>query len=408
MMKIKLRKNLIYLLIYFICTFVLYNVIGFFIDKIFEFDSVYICIFLSPIGNIIGGLIVFLYQKYSLRKREKIKYFGIKLIHNKKNIAQDRKLKIILLIFFAAFFNYYNFILNSIFSIVWEPGLTPWSMALRLSGIQIIISTLIYIYAFGFIIKKHHKISLIIIGIFMFLSISTDMIFMVLYTYHNNLYKYLGVVISKYFLTLYYYIGFSFGDCIEKYLVDYNYMNPFIILMLEGVFQLIMASLSIIKVDPFKPFENIKKLNNKALFIFLFILYTLLQVLVNIYRIYCNVIYSPMARSLIDYLLNPLIIIYSFCILNDFYHITAYFIIAEIICIVMSFFGCVFNEYIIIYCGGLELETKDEIADRADSQLENELDIIDDISIYSENDENDVKMNGSNINKSFDNNGLGI
>ena len=115
-----------------------------------------------------------------------------------------------------------------------------------------------------------------------------------------------------------------------------------------------------------------------------------------------------MARSLIDYLLNPLIIIYSFCILNDFYHITAYFIIAEIICIVMSFFGCVFNEYIIIYCGGLELETKDEIADRADSQLENELDIIDDISIYSENDENDVKMNGSNTNKSFDNNGLGI
>ena len=408
MMKIKLRKNLIYLLIYFICTFVLYNVIGFFIDKIFEFDSVYICIFLSPIGNIIGGLIVFLYQKYSLRKREKIKYFGIKLIHNKKNIAQDRKLKIILLIFFAAFFNYYNFILNSIFSIVWEPGLTPWSMALRLSGIQIIVSTLIYIYAFGFIIKKRHKISLIIIGIFMFLSISTDMIFMVLYTYHNNLYKYLGVVISKYFLTFYYYIGFSFGDCIEKYLVDYNYMNPFIILMLEGVFQLIMASLSIIKVDPFKPFENIKKLNNKALFIFLFILYTLLQVLVNIYRIYCNVIYSPMARSLIDYLLNPLIIIYSFCILNDFYNITAYFIIAEIICIVMSFFGCVFNEYIIIYCGGLELETKDEIADRANSQLENELDIIDDISIYSENDENDVKMNGSNINKSFDNNGLGI
>ena len=272
MIKIKLRRNLIYLLIYFICTFVLYNVIGFFIDKIFEFDSVYICIFLSPIGNIIGGLIVFLYQKYSLRKREKIKYFGIKLIHNKKNIAQDRKLKIILLIFFAAFFNYYNFILNSIFSIVWEPGLTIWSMAQRLSGIQIIVSTLIYIYAFGFIIKKHHKFSLIIIGIFMFLSISTDMIFMVLYTYHNNLYKYLGVVISKYFLTFYYYIGFSFGDWIEKYLVDYNYMNPFIILMLEGVFQLIMASLSIIKVEPFKPFENIKKLNNKALFIFLFIL----------------------------------------------------------------------------------------------------------------------------------------
>ena len=194
------------------------------------------------------------------------------LIHNKNNIAQDGKLKKILLIFFAAFFNYYNFILNYVFSIVWEPGLTPWSMNLRLSGIQIIVSTIICTYAFEFKIKKHHKISLIIIGIFMFLSISTDMIFMVLYIYNNILRKYLRVIIGKYFLALYYYMGYSFSDCIEKYLVDYNYMNPFLILILEGVFQLIMGALSIIKIDPFKPFEKIKKLNNKALFIFLFIL----------------------------------------------------------------------------------------------------------------------------------------
>ena len=31
----------------------------------------------------------------------------------------------------------------------------------------------------------------------------------------------------------------------------------------------------------------------------------------------------------------------------------------------MSFFGCVFNEYIVLYCCNLELETQDEIADRA-------------------------------------------
>ena len=114
--------------------------------------------------------------------------------------------------------------------------LIPWSTGLRLSGIQIIVSTIICIYAFGFKIKKHHKISLIIIGIFMFLSISTDIIFMALYIYNNNFNKYLGVTIFKYFLTLYYYMGYSFSDCIEKYLVDYNYMNPFLIIMIEGVF----------------------------------------------------------------------------------------------------------------------------------------------------------------------------
>ena len=74
----------------------------------------------------------------------------------------------------------------------------------------------------------------------------------------------------------------------------------------------------------------------------------------------------------------------------------------------MSFFGCVFNEYIILYYCGLEHETKDEIADRADNQFQIELDYIDDISSYNENSQDDVKMNGSNTIKSFDNNCLGI
>ena len=63
-----------------------------------------------------------------------------------------------------------------------------------------------------------------------------------------------------------------------------NYMNPFIILMLEGVFEFIMASISLIEMDPFTPFANIKC--SLGLFIFLFILYTLLQVIVNIYILF--------------------------------------------------------------------------------------------------------------------------
>ena len=212
-------------------------------------------------------------------------------------------------------------------------------------------------------------------------------------------------------------MGYSFSDCIEKYLVDYNYMNPFLILMIEGIFQLVMALLSTIKIAPFKPFEEIKEPKNKALNnkpspislrISLCILYILLQVIVNIYRIYCNVIYSPMARSLIDYLLNPFIIIYSFFLIYDFYRIISYFVIIEIICIVMSFFGCVFNEYIILYCCGLEHETKDEIADRANNQIQTELENIDDTSSYNENDENNVNSIGSNFINSFGNSVLGI
>ena len=306
MIKIKLRKNLIYLLIYFICAFIDYNILGILIPEISGFDPLYICIFFYPLENIIGGLVVFLYQKYSLSKKEKTQYFGIKLIHNKNEVARDGKVKKILLVFFAAYFNFYRFLVGAFTS---NDYITT-SMDQKLTTIQIIISTIICIYSFEFKIKKHNKISLITIGIFLFLSISTDIIYIIYYKYMN-----IRAPIFQYFITLYYYMGYSFNNCIEKYLVDANYMNPFIILMLEGIFEFIMASLCFIKINPFKSFENIKC--NLALFIFLFILYILLQVIVNIYRIYCNVIYSPMARSLVDYLMNPFINIPKFLFIKD-------------------------------------------------------------------------------------------
>ena len=74
MIKIKLRKNLIYLLIYFICAFVDYNILGLIIPSVTGFNTLYINIFLYPLENIIGGLVVFLYQKYSTRKKKKLNF----------------------------------------------------------------------------------------------------------------------------------------------------------------------------------------------------------------------------------------------------------------------------------------------------------------------------------------------
>ena len=63
--------------------------------------------------------------------------------------------------------------------------------------------------------------------------------------------------------------------------------------MIEGIFELAMALLSMIWIDPFEGLNKLKSGEKKTGAIFVFILYTLLQVIVNIYRIYCNVIYSP-------------------------------------------------------------------------------------------------------------------
>ena len=44
--------------------------------------------------------------------------------------------------------------------------------------------------------------------------------------------------------------------------------------------------------------------------------------------------------------------------------------ISEFIVIIIVFFGCVYNEYIILYCFDMEHETIDEVMERA-SKLEN-------------------------------------
>ena len=125
-----------------------------------------------------------------------------------------------------------------------------------------------------------------------------------------------------------------------------------------------------IRID-FDPFKEIKKEYNEnntgyfILLIFLLIVYLFCSAALNAYKVYCNVIYSPMARSLTDYFLNPFFNIYYFICENDFHKNYFYFSISEVISILMDFFCCVFNEYIILNCLGLEYDTKDAISQRA-------------------------------------------
>ena len=80
LIKIRCRKNLLYLFIYYLSALINNTIICGLLFSIFSrFDPLYICIFFYPFENIIGGLIVFLYQKYSVGKKEKAKYFGINL-----------------------------------------------------------------------------------------------------------------------------------------------------------------------------------------------------------------------------------------------------------------------------------------------------------------------------------------
>ena len=172
----------------------------------------------------------------------------------------------------------------------------------------------------------------------------------------------------------------SLLDCVEKYLLEYDYLNQFKALMIEGIFGTIITSISaiicfIVDNNPFQ--EIIKYYGNEdtknfILLLICLVLYFLLCGGRNAYRVTTNNIYSPMVKSLTDYTLNPLLIVYYFIFGNDFEvggdKRTIYFIFNLILSIIIVFCALINNELIILDCCGLDYETHLIIAKRGDDE----------------------------------------
>ena len=185
----------------------------------------------------------------------------------------------------------------------------------------------------------------------------------------------------------------SFIDVIERYLVESNNMNKFKILSAEGIIGILLCIIFAL-VEKKNPFKEMNKayteLNDggkKFLMIFFLFLYFVLSAGVNIYKIICNVIYTPIAKSLPAYFLNPLFIIFYFIWENDFKSKGEknyfYFIINIILSLVIDFFALIYNEFFILYCFNLEHGTHFAISNRADDNTIKELDLIDEDRIAS-------------------------
>ena len=108
--------------------------------------------------------------------------------------------------------------------------------------------------------------------------------------------------------------------------------------------------------------------------------------IVNAYKVYANITFLPMARSLIEYILNPIFNIYFFIMKLYFNNNYYSFFLSVILCIIISLFGCVYNEYIILSFCGLDNETDFAIKERANQTESLSLSNIDDSS-SSNNDE---------------------
>ena len=110
------RRNLRFI-IYLILYYYLRKIDSIIINYKFKFDDSLIFAILMFLGEFFAGLSVFIYQALYLKKdNKKAYYFGIELIFDKGGMnRRDKIYKIILLIFFAAFFDYMQFIIASFY-----------------------------------------------------------------------------------------------------------------------------------------------------------------------------------------------------------------------------------------------------------------------------------------------------
>ena len=162
-------------------------------------------------------------------------------------------------------------------------------------------------------------------------------------------------------------------DANEKYLFEYDNLNPFYALLFEGLFGFLLSVIYVIFYNPFEKINEIKKNKTSSEFgilIFCLIIYVILSGLKNLFRVNTTKIFTPMTTASSEFILNPIYFIIDFVLGNDFIkkgkRNYAYFFINIIISIIISFFCLVFNEFAILYICDLDKDTHLQISKRSE------------------------------------------
>ena len=301
---ISIRRNLYYI-INLLIHYYLRKVDLIIINTKFQFNDSLIFTFLMFFGEFFAGLSIFLYQHIFLKKDIKtFKHFKIPFsIYKPKMNRTDNIFKIGLLIFFSASFDFIEFVIATFYIPRFE--IVSSTAEYRFGGLIIIIGALICHFNLRIKILKHQFYSLIIIGICLAIIIILEII-----------YRGKGVSFGDFcfahMLVIGYLIFVPFTDIIEKYLLEFNYVNPYLILMSEAIFGFILISIYSSSDNPFKDIKILYKEKTTGeflLLIFLLFLYFAFSAGVNIYKILVNGLYSPMAKTLAVYILNPFLYI---------------------------------------------------------------------------------------------------
>ena len=380
MIKIRTRYNLLYPLMLFVFSF-LREVDSIFISRL-KFNDSLLLTFLMFLAEFIAGLLIFSYNLSFFKERKKSTYKKIKLIQAKEVMKRpDSRLKIYFLIFMAAYFDFIEFIITTIYISKYYSDASK-TLYIRQRCILTLVTAFFCFYLLKIKIFRHQIFSLLAILVCLIMIIILEYIFEEIPENKYDLTVLLFFIFIDYFFN-------SFIENIDKYLLEYNYANPFQILMFEGLFGLLFTILYSIKENPLVQLLNYDK--DKMIYLviclFLFFLFSCGR---NSYRIVTNKLYSPMTRTLTDSFLDPFLILYYFISGEDFKMegITKYiyFSLNFILLIIIIIFGSIYNEVIVLFCCQMEHDTHSEITIRANKDINFELPLTEKINTDNDSD----------------------
>ena len=366
MIKIAVRPNLKYPLQLFLYN-ELRNIEKILMNKLLKFSSSLVFTPLMFLGELLFGVVIFYYQKKFIRKdifksQTPDKNKNLVLIKTEQHLKRiDGIPKIIFILFCCAILDFIQFIL----------GINPQfsnisSVSSRMGGFLTIFDALFYYFILRLPIFRHQLFCLIIMGICLVLVIIFEFIFQ-----EFNIFLTPGQLSLSLLLSLFGQLFSALIDSNEKYLFEYNNVNPFYALMLEGFFGFIFAFCYCLYQNPFTVLKDYNKEHSNSEFgilIFCLIIFIILSGLKNSFRVITTKVYSPMTTTFLDYILNPIYISIDFALGEDFIYKGkrkyAHFFINLAISLFISFLGLVYNEFLILFFCNLDKDTHLQISRR--------------------------------------------
>lgn len=356
LVKLGVRKNLKFILLLTL-SIILRKITVNLLEDLFTFKGTLITTWLMFGGELIMGLIHVFFGIKKYINRKEITFMGIPLIQGitqKRN--SDRIIAIIL--FFSALLDFSSCLLLN-YVMYLEFKFPIYYFDSRLKTMQIIFSSIICFFLLSRKIHLHQAFSLLLIMLSLSGIILVEIFCRTFQSYYETINLFLFISLS--------YILMSIRDCLEKYLMDYDFCSPFEILFYEGLIgNIFMIIISFFNLENKFPVYSDQ---NKWPLILLFLFYLILSGFLNLYRLTVINILSPMNRTTSDSFVDPFILIDSY-INQDISKISKriiYKIINIFASLIIIISSIIYNEIVVLNFFGLGRNTYVEISGRADT-----------------------------------------